>query len=75
MSVVWDKARSRDRIDAVIVHEEIEGREVAEGQSFDAAHAAVARAPESPRPITEGARRILRAMAAHESRRGHHDDP
>jgi hypothetical protein len=51
-------------MNAVIVHEDIEGLEVAKGQAFEAAHAAaIARAPETPRPITEGARRILRAMA------------
>jgi hypothetical protein len=63
-SVVWEKARLRDRIDAVIVHEDIEGLKVAEGQGFAAAHAAaVAQAPDAPCPITEGARRILRSMA------------
>lgn len=67
MSVVWEKARLRDRIDAVIVHEDIEGLRVAEGQGFEAAHAdAIAQAPETPRPITEGARRILRTMAEHD---------
>ncbi len=51
-------------MDAVIVHEDIEGLEVAEGQGFDAAHAAaLAQAPDTPRPVTEGARLILRAMA------------
>jgi len=60
----WEKGRLRDRMDAVIVHEDIEGLAVAEGQDFDSAHAAaVARAPDTPRPITEGARHILRAMA------------
>jgi hypothetical protein len=50
-------------MDAVIVPEDIEGLKVAEGQSFDAAHvAAVAQAPNTARPISEGARRILRAM-------------
>ena len=66
MSEVWERCRLRDRIDAVIVHEDIEGLKVAEGQGFDAAHAAaVAQAPVTPRPITEGARRILRAMVEH----------
>jgi len=50
-------------MDAVTVHEGIEGLKVAEGQSFVAAHAAaVAQAPNTARPISEGARRILRAM-------------
>ncbi len=66
VSQVWERSRLRDRIDAVMVHEDIEGLEVANGQSFQAAHAAaIARAPETARPITEGARRILRAMARH----------
>jgi hypothetical protein len=66
MAGVWERSRLRDRMDAVIVHEDIEGLQVAEGQRFDAAHAAaVDQAPETPRPITEGARRILRAMAEH----------
>jgi hypothetical protein len=61
---VWEKGRLRDRIDAVIVHEDIEGLKVAEGQSFGAAHvAALAQAPNTTRPISEGARRILRAMS------------
>jgi len=65
-SEVWEMGRLRDRIDAVIVHEDIEGSKVAEGQGFEAAHAAaVAHAPDTPLPITEGARRILRAMVEH----------
>jgi hypothetical protein len=53
-------------MDAVIIHEDIEGLIVAEGKGFDAAHAAaVTRASDTPRPITEGARRILRAMVEH----------
>jgi len=51
-------------VDAVIVDEDIEGLAVAERQGFDAAHAAaLTQAPDTPRPITEGARHILRAMA------------
>jgi hypothetical protein len=69
VSRVWERRRLRDRMDAVIVHEDIEGLEVANGQGFAAAHAvAIARAPETSRPITEGARRILRAMAEHTKR-------
>jgi hypothetical protein len=65
-SDVWEKGRLRDRIDAVIVHEDIECLKVGEGLGFDAAHAAaVAEAPLTSRPITEGARRILRAMVGH----------
>jgi hypothetical protein len=52
VSQVWEKCRLRDRIDAVIVHEDIEGLEVAQGHGFEAAHAtAIARAPETSRPI------------------------
>jgi hypothetical protein len=69
VSRVWETSRLRDRMDAVIVHEDIEGSEVVNGQTFEAAHgAAIARAPDSLRPITEGARRILRAMAEHAER-------
>jgi hypothetical protein len=66
ISEIWEKGRLRDRMDAVIVHEDIEGLKVAEGQGLDVAHAvAIVQAPDTPRPITEGARRILRAMAEH----------
>ena len=52
-----------DAKDAVIVHEDIEGLKVAEGQGFSAAHAAaLAEAPDTTRAIRTGARRILRAM-------------
>ena len=63
---VWEKGRLRDRIDAVIVHEDLEGLAVAEGKSFQ---------PRTPPPSLgrrrhpdrsrRGARRILRAMAEH----------
>lgn len=55
-SRVWAKARLRDRIDAVIAHE------FEESKSTD--HVAALRAaPKTGLPITDGARRILRAMA------------
>jgi hypothetical protein len=54
-SKVWAKSRLRDRIDAVIVHELNE----ADHTSHEAALMA---APATTLPITDGARRILRAM-------------
>ena len=58
-----EKGRLKDRMDAVIVHEDIEGLKVADGQGFGAAHAAaLAEAPDTRRPIREGARLILRLM-------------
>jgi hypothetical protein len=54
-------------MDAIIAHEDIEGLRVAAGEELKAAHAvAVALAPDSPRLIREGARRILRAIREHE---------
>ena len=54
-SELWEKGRLRDRIDAVIVHEDIEGLKVVEGQGFEAVHtAALIQGPETARPITEG---------------------
>jgi hypothetical protein len=51
----WQKSRLRDRIDAIIVHELSEAAR--------ATHvAALKAAPETELPITDGARRILRAM-------------
>jgi hypothetical protein len=52
---VWVKARLRDRIDAIIAHEWEEYRH--------GTHAAALRAaPKTDLPITDGARRILRAL-------------
>jgi len=63
----WAKGRLRDRMDAIIAHEDIEGLRVAAGEELKAAHAAaVALAPDTPRPIREGARHILRAIREHE---------
>jgi hypothetical protein len=63
VATLWAKGRLRDRMDAVIAHEDIEGLRVAAGEEVKAAHAvAVALAPDTPRPIREGARRILRAI-------------
>jgi hypothetical protein len=53
---VWAESRLRDRIDAVIAHEQQEGLGLFHVE-------AVRRAVETPLAITEGARRILRAMA------------
>ena len=53
---VWAKARLRDRIDAVIAHEYEEDRHITHD-------AAIQAAPETELPVTDGARRILKAMA------------
>jgi hypothetical protein len=55
-SKLWARSRLRDRIDAVIRHEHLEAR----GFSHDQA---VQRAPETGLPISDHARRILRAQA------------
>ncbi len=55
-SKLWARSRLRDRIDAVIPHEHLEAR----GSSHDQA---VQRAPETELPISDHARRILRAQA------------
>jgi hypothetical protein len=54
-NAVWAKSRLRDRIDAVIAHEEAE--------SLTGDHnLAEAMAPDTTLPITDGARHILRAI-------------
>ena len=53
---IWAKSRLRDRIDAVIAHEVAEART---GRH----EGAEAMAAETDLPVSEGARRILRAMA------------
>jgi hypothetical protein len=53
---VWARARLRDRIDAVIAHEWEESKTVDHVAALKAA-------PKTELPITDGARRILRAMA------------
>jgi hypothetical protein len=55
-SRIWATARLRDRIDAIIAHEYEEDR-------TGSHEAAVKEAPRTKLPITEGARRICRAMA------------
>ena len=54
-SRIWKHARLRDRIDAVIAHEYEEDR-------TGTHEGALRAAPKTELPITEGARRILRAM-------------
>jgi hypothetical protein len=54
-SRIWPKARLRDRIDAVIAHDNEEVRTGSHQGSLKAA-------PKTNLPITDGARRILRAM-------------
>ena len=52
---VWAKSRLRDRIDAIIAHEDAE--------SLTGDHdLAEAMAPDTTLPITDGARQILRAI-------------
>jgi hypothetical protein len=53
---IWRKSRLRDRCDAVIAHEYHEGQG---GSHADAER----RAAQTELPVTDGARRILRAMA------------
>jgi hypothetical protein len=52
---IWPKARLRDRIDAVIAHE------FAESKTVDHV-AALKAAAKTALPVTDGARRILKAM-------------
>jgi hypothetical protein len=55
VGTVWAKSRLRDRIDAVIAHEDAE--------SLTGDHdPAEALAPNTTLPITDGARHILRAI-------------
>jgi len=53
---VWAKFRLRDRIDSVIAHEHLEAQGVSHNE-------VVERVADTPLPITENARRILRATA------------
>ncbi len=53
---VWAKSRLRDRIDAVIAHEDAE--RLTGDHNF-----AEAMAPDTTLPITDGARQILRAIS------------
>ena len=62
-SKVWAKARLRDRIEAVLVHEHLE----AQGIPHDEV---VERAADTDLPIGENARRILRRIAEGVRRRG-----
>jgi len=59
VSSIWGKARLRDRCDAVIAHEYHEGQGVSHSE-------AERRAADTEPRITDGARRILRAMAERE---------
>ncbi len=52
---VWAKSRLRDRIDAIVIHEECEAQS---GTHEDA----LALAPQTRRPVRHEAREILRAM-------------
>jgi hypothetical protein len=59
VSSIWRKARLRDRFDAVTAHEFHEGQ----GLSHEEAER---QAANTELPVTDGARRILRAMAERE---------
>jgi hypothetical protein len=59
---LWKKARLRDRIDSVIVHEYEEAKGVSHAE-------AVARAPETDLRVRRQVREILRAMAEGETGR------
>ena len=52
---MWARSRLRDRIDAIIIHEEAESQSGGHEE-------ALARAPQTHRPISQRARQILRAM-------------
>lgn len=52
---IWASSRLRDRIDAIIVHEEAE-------HATGSHEAALKIAPGTARPISDGSRRILRTM-------------
>ena len=54
-SRLWPKARLRDRIDSIIAHEYEEGR-------HGTHEAALKAAPRTELPISDGARRLCRAM-------------
>jgi hypothetical protein len=63
VAALWGKCRLPDRMDAIIAQEDVDGLRVAAGDNRKAAHAvAVTLAPETARPIRDGARRILRAI-------------
>jgi hypothetical protein len=56
MGTTWEKSRLRDRIDAVIVHEAAEG-------GTGTHESAETLAAKTELPVSEGTRRIRRAMA------------
>jgi hypothetical protein len=62
-SRLWAKSRLRDRIDAVIAHEHLEGQGVLHDE-------VVQRGPETDLPVGKNARRILRSIAEGVRRQG-----
>jgi len=62
VATLWGKCRLQDRIDAVIAHEHHESLGLSHPET-------VAQAPDTPLPISEGARRILRAICKREQGR------
>jgi hypothetical protein len=62
VATLWGKCRLQDRIDAVIAHEHHESLGLSHPET-------VAQAPDTPLPISAGARRILRAIREREQGR------
>jgi hypothetical protein len=62
VAALWGKCRLRDRMDAVIAHEHHESLGLSHPET-------VAEAPDTPLPVREGARRILRAIRDREQGR------
>ena len=62
VATLWGKCRLQDRMDAVIAHEHHESLGLSHPET-------VAQAPDTPLPISEGARRILRAIREREQGR------
>ena len=62
VATLWGKCRLQDRMDAVIAHEHHESLGLSHPET-------VAQAPDTPLPISAGARRILRAIREREQGR------
>jgi hypothetical protein len=62
ITLLWEKSRLRDRMDAVIAHEHHESLGLSHPDT-------VAQAPDTPLPISEGAQRILWAIREREQGR------
>jgi len=62
VTILWEKSRLRDKMGAIIAHEHHESLGLSHPE-------AVAQAPDTPPPIRQGARRILRAIYEREQGR------